>query len=103
MGKDSSDHRGTIRSVTNISALSVRKDAKDPRYFLKMQLEDKDCILLPVAADGLITDDQKARFMGKRIVYRFSPEALRDWPFAVFDLHRDCLPASMIEIALPAS
>jgi hypothetical protein len=108
MGKDFSEHRATVVEASNITAFPDSGNAQKPQFFLKLLLEDKSCIIVATDVAGLISTDGKGNALTglktKGISYQFAHDALKQWPFSVFDLNRECLPAASADIqVVPAS
>jgi hypothetical protein len=92
IGSDSSEHQAIVERTNSIFA-PYSEDKDDPRnreaFFLRVDLSGGKCILVrdprPLGGTDML--------QWKNITYRLAPTAIRDWPFSVFDLDRDCLPA----------
>jgi hypothetical protein len=63
----------------------------DERHFLRLWLADDNCILVETSLDGMIQEGGTLQTMD--ITYKLAHGAVQEWPFAVFDLNRECLPA----------
>jgi hypothetical protein len=93
-------HQATVLNMNNtIAARSPSegsyKEKGEFQAFLRLQLSDGICIL--VADQHPIPSSDDRKLIGEGIAYQFAHDAVSEWPFAVFDLNRDCLPATLEE------
>jgi len=90
MNGDYDEHPAIVVGVHNFVG--------DDRYFLRLWLEDNRCIVVETKVTGLIEEGGKIK--NRNITYKLAHDAIKEWPFAVFDLNRECLPATSPDLVV---
>jgi hypothetical protein len=100
------EHRGRIVVAKNVEVLPALGSSDQPMHLYELALDGQSCILIATTLEREIITINSSQpwpdFVGKTVAYTYLPDALMKWPFAAFDLNRDCLPAQSRDIEVIA-